>query len=94
MEDGTTITILEWYEKYPDCQFNVISFDEETSQFVTGIGHSPRVGNITNIEYEIVMEDDNTFKCTGNHPFYTQRGWVNAEDLLETDEIKSFYDTP
>lgn len=94
MEYGTTITILEWYEKYPDYQFNVISFNEETSQFVTGIGHSPRVGNITNIEYEIIMEDDSVFKCTGNHPFYTQRGWINAEDLLETDEIKSFYDTP
>lgn len=94
MNDGSIITIEEWYEKYPYNQFELISFDEETSNFVIGVGHSPRVGNITNVEYEILMEDDSIFKCTGNHPFLTQRGWVNAEDLLDSDEIKSFYDTP
>lgn len=93
MEDGSIITIGEWFEKYPDKQFNLISYDEKNSKFVTGIGHSPRIGSVTDVEYEIVMEDDSIFKCTGNHPFLTHRGWVNAEDLLDTDEIKSFYDS-
>jgi hypothetical protein len=94
MECGSIITISEWFEEYPDKQFNLISYDEENSKFVTGIGHSPRIGSVTDIEYEIVMDDDSIFTCTRNHPFLTQRGWVNAEDLLDTDEIKSIYDTP
>jgi len=94
MEDGQIITIFDWFENYPEKKFNLISFDEQNKKFVTGIGHSPREGSITDIEYEIVMEDDSIFKCTGNHPFLTQRGWINAEDLVDTDEIKSFYDTP
>ncbi len=94
MNDGSIITIKDWYEKYPNYQFDLISFDEETSKFVMSKGHSPIIGNITNIEYEIIMEDGSIFKCTSNHPFLTQRGWVNAEDLLESDDIKSFYDIP
>lgn len=94
MDDGSIITIGEWFEEYPDKQFNLISYDEENLKFTSGIGHSPRVGNITDVEYEITMEDGGIFKCTSNHPFLTKRGWINAEDLLETDEIKSFYDTP
>jgi hypothetical protein len=94
MSDGHVITILEWYEKYPDCEFDLVSYDEVNGEFVCGKGHSPRIGSITDVEYEIIMDDDSVFKCTGNHPFYTQRGWIKAEDLLNTDEIKSFYDTP
>ena len=94
MSGGQIITISEWFEKYPDHKFDLISFDEEKSEYVSSKGHSPRIGSITDIEYEITMEDGNIFKCTSNHPFYTQRGWIKAEDLLDTDEIKSFYDTP
>lgn len=94
LHDGSIITILEWFERYPDCKFDLVSYDEERDEFVCGEGHSPRIGSINDVEYEILMEDDSIFKCTGNHPFYTQRGWVKAEELIDTDEIKSFYDTP
>jgi len=87
--DNSIITIGEWFEKYPNEKFELISYDEETKSFTTGIGHSPRIGSITDIEYEIKMEDDSQFKCTRNHPFLTQRGWKIAEDLLETDSIKN-----
>jgi DNA polymerase-3 subunit alpha len=26
-------------------------------------------------------------RCTGDHPIFTQRGWVNAEDLAETEAV-------
>lgn len=94
MDNGQIITIIDWFEKYPDKKFNLISFDEERKTFVTGIGHSPRIGSITDTEYEIEMENGEIFKCTNNHPFLTQRGWVYAEDLSEDDNIISFYDTP
>jgi intein/homing endonuclease len=38
--------------------------------------------------YEI--EDVNTgktVKCTGNHKFLTLRGWIEAKDLVESDEL-------
>jgi intein/homing endonuclease len=90
--DGEIIKIGEWFEKYPDLKLDLISYDENESKYVTGIGHSPRVGTITTEEYEIEMEDGNIFKCTENHPFYTtNRGWVKAEDLTNNDDIKDFH---
>jgi len=89
LDDGSFISIKDWLENYPDKKFNVVSYDEENKEFIKGIGHSPRVGSITNIEYELEMEDGSIIKCTDNHPFLTKRGWVEAKDLLETDDIIS-----
>lgn len=90
--DGMIIKIGEWCEKYPDLKLDLVSYDEDKCEYVSGVGHSPRIGTITNEEYEIEMEDGSIFKCTGNHPFYTQRGWVKAENLTESDDIKSIND--
>lgn len=94
LHNGEIITIKEWFEKYPDLKLEVISYDEITKEWVCGVGHSPRIGQITDIEIEIEMEDGSIFKCTSNHPFYTQRGWVNAENLTENDEILSISVSP
>jgi intein/homing endonuclease len=89
LEDGSFISIKDWLEKYTDVKFKVISYDEEKGEFTTGLGHTPRIGNITNIEFEIEMEDGSIIKCTENHPFLTKRGWIEAKDLLDSDEIIS-----
>ncbi len=88
--DGSIIKIGEWCDKYPDIKLDLISYDEEKLKYVTGVGHTPRVGSITDEEYEIEMEDGSIFKCTGNHPFYTHRGWIKAEDLTQEDDIMDF----
>jgi hypothetical protein len=90
--DGSIIKIGEWCDNYPDLKIDLISYDEKKSKYVIGVGHSPRIGSVINEEYEIEMEDGSIFKCTGNHPFYTQRGWIKAEDLTEDDEIQSHDD--
>jgi len=87
LSDGSYITIYEWFEKYQDIKLKVLAFDESTNKFVEAIGHSPRIGQVTDIEYEIEMEDGSIFKCTDNHPFLTQRGWIKAKDLEEDDDI-------
>jgi len=87
LSDGSYITIHEWFEKYRDTKLKVLAFDESTNKFVEAIGHSPRIGQVTNLEYEIEMEDGSIFKCTDNHPFLTQRGWIKAKDLEEDDDI-------
>jgi hypothetical protein len=89
LDDGAFISIKDWYDKYSDTKLNVISYDEENKKFISSIGHSPRIGSITNIEFEIEMEDGSIVKCTENHPFLTKRGWVEAKDLTESDDIIS-----
>ena len=87
LADGTQITIGEWSKKYPEARLLVYSVDEDGNK-VIGEGHSPRVGHITDEMIRIEMENEEIFECTGNHPFLTKnRGWVNAKDLLDTDEI-------
>lgn len=90
--DGVVIKIGEWFEKYPDLKLDLISYDVDKCDYVIGVGHSPRVGTISSEEYEIEMEDGSIFRCTNNHQFYTQRGWIKAEDLNDQDDIKSFLD--
>ena len=90
LSNGSYIKIIDWYEKFRDIQLEVVSYDEKLKQFVIANGHSPRIGQSTSLEYEIEMENGEIFKCTNNHPFLTRRGWVNAEDLKEDDEILDF----
>jgi hypothetical protein len=92
LEDGSFISIKDWIEKYPEVKLKLVSYDEENKKFTTGIGHSPRIGSITNVEFEIEMMDGSIVKCTENHPFLTKRGWVEAKDLLESDDIISMSD--
>lgn len=88
LQDGSFIKIVDWFENFPDSEMCLVSYDEDSKQFVVGIGHSPRVGQTTDIEYEIEMENGEIFKCTPNHPFLTERGWITAENLGE-DVIKN-----
>jgi hypothetical protein len=90
LSDGTLIKIYEWFKNYPEKELKVVSFDENNNRFCEAIGHSPRIGNISKEEIEIEMENGEIIKCTPNHPFLTNRGWINAEDLNENDEIKNF----
>lgn len=90
LTDGSYITIGEWFEKYPGKEMKVLAYDEENKKFVEAKGHSPRIGNVTTEEYELEMEDGTIFKCTSNHPFLTQRGWIEAKDLEEDDDIINF----
>lgn len=91
LQDGTYISLKDWVENYPDIKFDVVSYDEVNKIFTSSTGHSPRIGNITDVEFEIEMEDGSIIKCTDNHPFLTKRGWVEAKDLLDNDDIISIH---
>jgi intein/homing endonuclease len=89
ISNGSYITFKEWLGLYPNDKFYVTSYDEENKTFVKGLAHSPRVGKITSTEYLIETEDGEIHRCTDNQPYLTQRGWVQAKDLREDDEIIS-----
>lgn len=81
LADGSKIKIGEWCELYPDTQFLIECVDENGDKQVS-IGHSPRIGHITDEMYEIELEDGETIKCTGNHPFLIDGEWIVAKDLV------------
>lgn len=88
LADGTQVSIGDWAEKFPDIKLFVYCVDENGEKTIS-LGHSPRVGQITDEMFEIELENGEIFKCTKNHPFLTNRGWIKAEDLLGSDEIVS-----
>lgn len=87
LADGMYITIEEWFKNYPNVNLKIIAYDEVAKKYVEANGHSPRVGQVTDLEYELELADGSIFKCTENHPFLTQRGWIEAKDLTEDDDI-------
>ena len=48
------------------------------------------VTNIFSSKSNIVVTINGSIKCTPNHPFLTQRGWVNAIDLQNDDLMLHF----
>lgn len=85
LADGTIITIGDWCDKYPNIRLLVKCVDENNIETFS-LGHSPRIGQITDIMYKIHIGDD-VIECTGNHLFMTKIGWKKAMDLTDDDEI-------
>jgi len=83
---GGQITIGDWHEKYPDATLLVKSVDENLNE-VVGMGHSPRIGQITNEYLQIELENGEIIECTKNHLFLINGQWVKAEDLTENDDL-------
>jgi hypothetical protein len=80
LADGTQIEIGYWAENFPNTILLVKCINDNNNETIS-IGHSARVGQETKELYEIELEDGTIIKCTGNHPFYVNGQWINAEDL-------------
>lgn len=48
-----------------------------------------RKEDLESFGYRITTKDGKVLTATGEHPFLTQRGWVQARDLLSTDHLLS-----
>jgi hypothetical protein len=91
LADGTKIKIEDWYKLNPDCDFILSCIDPETGNKTIGLGHSPRIGQITDEMIEIEMDNGEIFRCTKNHPFLVNGEWIKAENLTENMDISDFY---
>ena len=72
-----------------DAGDKVISFNEASRKFeeqevVRLYEH------ITDELIELTLENAAVISCTPNHKFLTQRGWIQAKDLLDSDDITSY----
>lgn len=86
LDDGSQISIGDWFKLKPEDHLIVKCVDDEGNK-TTSVGHSPRVGQVTNEYYEIELETGEVIKCTANHPFLVNGKWVMAKDLNDTDEL-------
>jgi ribonucleoside-diphosphate reductase alpha chain len=73
--------------KIENCIF-ILSYNESTKEsewkLITDWGMTDASAKV----YEITDEaSGNSVKCTANHKFLTKRGWIEAGNLKETDEL-------
>ncbi len=68
--------------------YNVKSYNFETEEFEWKLLNAISPSNVDSY-IEIELEDGSITKVSPNHQFYTQRGLVEAKNLLETDQILS-----
>jgi intein/homing endonuclease len=69
----------------------VWSFNTETKKPELKPFHDCRLTQEKAEIYEIETEDGRIIKCTGEHPILTERGYVMAKNLTDTDRIISIY---
>ena len=89
--EGTPILIYNNEEKLIEnvkIGDKVKSFDESKNQFIT-----EEVDEVFERLYEgdlfvLELENGEIIKCTPEHPFLTQRGWIEAKNLSDMDELK------
>ena len=70
----------------------VWSYNTETGQAELKDYHDVRVTSECEKILQIRLEDGREIKCTGDHPILTNRGYVLAKYLNESDEIVDIMD--
>lgn len=90
--DGTTPTIKELTENYRDSEerFWVYSIDPATGLVVPGKAHHPHLTKTNEAVYKVTLDNDESVRVTGNHPFMLRSGaYRRAEDLRPGDSLMS-----
>ncbi len=52
-----------------------------------------KIDNGIKVVYRVVLDSGHHVTCTGNHPFYTEDGWVWANELEEGDKVWVYGDS-
>jgi len=70
----------------------VLTFDEKTNNYNwVQPSFAGMTATADKQKIELTLETGKTIKCTADHKFYTtNRGWVEAQDLTEEDDIQTF----
>ena len=87
LSDGTTPTIREMIDS-GKMEWMVKSYDPNTNQVIDSKMDNLHKTRTVDEYLELQFEDGDIVKCTLDHKFYTyNRGWVQAKDLTEQDDV-------
>lgn len=79
--DGNNYTLKDLTEKNVK-SLDVLAFNPETNAIECAKAHSFRIGQHTDMVYNLLLSDNSVLRCTANHPFFVYgEGWVKAEKL-------------
>ena len=67
----------------------VFSYDDSVDDFVKEIVYETFEEDYDGDIIGIELENGIIIRSTPNHEFLTQRGWINAENITEEDDIKA-----
>lgn len=78
------VDIIQSSESYQVLQYNFTTNENELEEI-----QLPRINNNNKDWVEVHLENGDILRTTTDHKFYTtNRGWVEAQDLTEEDDIK------
>lgn len=61
----------------------------------TGCGEVSAISKrVANIIYNVRLSNGKEIRCTGNHPFFTERGWVECKNLVIRERLFEFQNMP
>jgi len=90
--NGEDYSIKELAEEFRDKKFWVYSRDQKTKKIVPGLAHSPRKTGSKKKILKITLDNNETIKCTEDHPFMTRKGiYTEAKNLSEGISLMPLY---
>ena len=93
-EENTEVLTIDGVKKIKDITTEdfVLTYDEASSEYrwvnPKFAGETPTASKQ---KIELTMENGKVIRCTSDHKFFTtNRGWVEAQDLTEDDDIQTY----
>ena len=86
---GTKITTLNGYKNIEDVKIGdkVLAFNDKNQTFkIEKVNYLFKKETPTQM-MSLTLKGHHVIQCTCNHPFWTKRGWIKAEDLTLDDEV-------
>lgn len=86
---GTKITTPEGYKNIENVKIgdDVLAFDEKNQRFAVKKVISLFKKEQPKEMMSLTLRGHHVIICTKNHPFWTKRGWVEAQNLTTSDEV-------
>jgi hypothetical protein len=83
-------TIMKIIKEYNQGKTNeVLTYNEETGKEEWCLAEYPRINDNNKNWIEVEMENGENLKLTEDHEVYVEgKGWIEAKNLLEDDDIK------
>jgi hypothetical protein len=76
-----------------DSEWLGVAFDAETKTRTNDVISPMFLSGSVTETLTLTFEDGHTLECTPEHQLLTQRGYVAAKDLMDSDDVVTIYDS-